>query len=128
LKDLKRDSKFNAHVMKELEPLGTESFDLTRFLREYVAGLCRVHTQIWKLTEAHVERWATTVLEALTRYMMKTSQTSQYAVAWKLAEDPGNDIIEEVPLFTSGIDRLRLLRRRQLPVGLPQWHVSNKLD
>lgn len=114
-----RDDKFSSRVREELRALGGDSFDLTRFLREYVEGFCHAHTKIRELTQSEAERWGETIRATLQRYGQQEG-IPKHIVAYSLTDEI---VIEEVSIFMNGIDRLRQLRTRRLPLGLSCWHV-----
>lgn len=119
------DERFKVSVLKELKELGQDSVDLTRCAREYVQGLACAHSELRELTQRDTQPWEQIIFDTLQQYGDHISEVPHRVVAYRLSD--AENVQEEVGVFRDGIDRLRELRKRRLPIHLSDWYVSNEL-
>jgi hypothetical protein len=123
LSDL-REQGFNRAILAELEAVNKDAIDITPFTRQYVEGLGHVHEVVRRGTGVELAAWKATTLETLQRYQdVCPSTTVKRVVAYRL--DDQDKTVDEVSVFTEGVERLEEFRRSMLPTHISNWYVSN---
>jgi hypothetical protein len=105
-KQLAEEGGFKASVLSELQAHG-ELVDLRPLVKEYVAGLARVHEQLRALTNELVDRSDRQILDLIARY--KSEGQNEVLGLAAVRREPDGQWSEQISLFDDPI-----LRRREL--------------
>ena len=118
-----RSSGFKRAVLTEIEQ-DQVSPNVTTFLRSFVGGLSRVHSDIRRLTESDLQKWELQIQRVL--LLGREQLFARVGVAAVARDECGNHP-EVIEVFEEFVQRLGALRRRYLNVGsLNEWFLSSE--
>lgn len=117
------DPEFKASLQSEMKACADQEPDLTPWVREYVEGLSRVHTEIRSVMKENLDASTSLIRETVRGYALSIQEETVYATAWRIDDD---DLIEDsVELVLETLDRLHRLYDRDIPTHLSQAYVSD---
>jgi sugar phosphate isomerase/epimerase len=118
-----RDSNFKRSVLTEIEPKSAGR-SVTVFVREFVRGLSRVHSEIRQATQDDMQGWKSAIDGVVS---VGREQFHSHVGLAVVARDEYGNHPEIIEIFEEFVQRLVALRKRYLNIGLlTEWFVSSE--